>query len=487
MSPNPPIVRLEHVDVAIDGRRVLHDTCLAISRDQHWGIVGDNGSGKSTLLAVLAGKRWPAPGCGARTYDFGAGPERDAVTARERVALIGPELQDLYSARRWNFRARDIVLSGVTRTDIPRRNPNAAQVREALALLERLGLLHLADRRLLELSRGEQRRILIARALAFDPALLLLDEPASGLDAGARDELERLLETVARQAPIVATAHDRDELPAVVTDIARLDAGRLGRFAPEQDRREPSVPVNGKAPVDGEARDRHGQETVIVLERASVWLGGRAILKDLDWRLGRGEHWHVTGANGAGKSTLLRLLHGEVRPALGGEVRWPGLGAPPDVWTLRRRIALVSPELAARYLYPTRVFDAIASGLHASIGLTRRLSREQEERVAALLEELELDALGDRLLSTLSYGQRHRALIARTLVTGPGVVLLDEPWEGLDRHAAALVLRALERRMAAGAQIICVSHVGTRGLPLERELALRDGRIVNGGGSGGRR
>jgi molybdate transport system ATP-binding protein len=504
MPPNSPIVRLREVDVEIDGICVLRDICLEIAAGERWGIVGANGGGKSTLLALIAGKRWPAPGRGSRIYDFGDGPEHDAVTARERVTLVGHELQDLYVARRWNFRARDVVLSGFTRTDIPRRNPGPALLAAASGLLDRLGLGHLAERRLLELSRGEQRRVLIARALATDPAVLLLDEPASGLDVGARDDLEATLRALPSSLAVVVAAHGTADLPRGTTRLVRIANGRLERLADPDPEPEPELvlgnppapehPARGAmAHVDGDRRtsrtaaaDDASGDVLMALEHVSVWIAGRRILADVDWEFRQGEHWLVTGANGAGKSTLLRLLHAEIRPAVGGAMRWPALGDPADVWSLRRLVALVSPELQARYLYPTTVFDAIASGLHASIGLTRAIAPSERDCVEALLAAFELDTLKTRMLRQLSYGQRHRALIARTLVAGPRVLLLDEPWEGLDSASTAIVQRELSARIAAGTQVICVSHVGARGLPLNRALRIEGGRLIRADGSGER-
>ena len=496
MQPTPAIVRLEHADVDIDGARVLHDICLDIAAGRHLGVVGDNGSGKSTLLGLIAGRRWPAPGGGSRVYDFGNGPERDAVTARERIALIGHELQDLYVARGWNFRVRDIVHSGLTRTDIPQRRASAASRQQALDLLESMGLGHLAERRLLELSRGEQRRVLITRSLAFEPAILMLDEPASGLDAASREALGRMLGLAARQTQIVIAAHRRDELPDFIADVVTLEQGRMQPSESDADRPPPrektqtSQAASATRPAAGSA----GQEpaagsdcVVIELENASVWLGDRQVLEALNWRLERGENWLVTGPNGAGKSTFLRLLHGELRPARGGSIRWPGLGEPRSVWTLRRRIALVSPELQANYRYPSSVFEAVASGLHASIGLVGRLAADERERVESLLETFELTSLSTRALSSLSYGQRHRTLIARCLITNPGVVLLDEPWEGLDARTRETVAAELSRRMADGLQVICASHVGAAGLEFNRALEMENGTIVRAGDSAGLR
>jgi len=88
-----------------------------------------------------------------------------------------------------------------------------------------------------------------------------------------------------------------------------------------------------------------------------------------------------------------------------------------------------------------------------------------------------LGPLRDRLLSSLSYGQRHRALIARTLAPGPRILLLDEPWEGLDSRSTDLIGAELTREIAAGSQVVCVSHVGPKGLPLTGRLRLEAGGL----------
>ncbi len=201
--PAAPLVTLAHVDVELGGALVLHDVNWQLIRGEHWGVVGANGSGKSTLLGLIAGTAWPAPERGTRRYDFGDGEETDAVRARNEIVLVGHELQDRYARLSWNFTALDVVLSGIYRTDVPRRRPAAGQRERALAVLQRLGVDVLASRKFLELSRGEQRRVLIARGVAFEPTVLLLDEPASGLDAGARAELAAMLELVARECTLV--------------------------------------------------------------------------------------------------------------------------------------------------------------------------------------------------------------------------------------------------------------------------------------------
>lgn len=475
-----PLVTLEHVDVDLGGTPVLHDVTWQLPRGEHWGIVGANGSGKSTLLGLIAGAVWPAPERGTRRYDFGDGEETDAVRARSEIVLVGHELQDRYVRLSWNFTAVDVVLSGVYRTDVPRRRPSAAERQRALVVLQRLGCDDLAQRRFLELSRGEQRRVLIARAVAFGPTVLLLDEPASGLDGTARAELAAMLTFVAVECTLVCAAHAPEDLPPVIPRYLTIAGGRI--VATEQTRLA-AAPRAGRARSPEPRRDQAASETtaLIALDAADVWLAGRRVLADVTWRLLPRQHWLVTGPNGSGKSGLLRLLHGQLRPALGGTVSWPAFGNPRDIWELRKHVAWVAPELQAAYRYPSTVRACIASGFTSSIGQTRRLTPAEAERVAHLLAELELEALADRPLATLSYGQARRTLIARALATKPRVLLLDEPWEGLDAPMAELFNRSLDRMAAHGTQLVCTSHLDAHRKHFTHELTLEAGRVLRCG------
>ena len=498
---NPaPLIRLDRVDVDIAGAPVLRGITWRLERGERWGVVGGNGSGKTTLLGLLAGTVWPAPDRGERRYDFGRGAEHDAVAARSEIVVVSHELQDRYARRGWNFTALEVVLSGIYRTDVPRRHPEARERKLALATMGELGVALLAPRRFLELSRGEQRRVLIARGIAFAPSVLLLDEPASGLDRAARIELGALLERVPREVALVCAAHVEADLPAAIDRILRLERGRIvasaalpsaaggsqqrragrGVSAGATVRRKATRPRGaGKAALrDRRPADRERPLPLVEIENASVWLGSRRVLRDFDWRIDPGQQWLVTGANGSGKSTLLRLLHGQLRPAKGGAIRWPALGNPRSVWTLRRQVAWVSPELQAAYRYPTTVRDCVASGFDSSFGLTRAPTVPESDRVGELLAEFSLEALATRRLTTLSYGQARRALIARALVNRPKLLLLDEPWEGLDEDAAAALNRALAATIVHGTQLVCASHLAAHGELFTHEIVIEaDGGI----------
>ena len=129
------------------------------------------------------------------------------------------------------------------------------------------------------------------------------------------------------------------------------------------------------------------------------------------------------------------------------------------MWELRKQVAWVSPELQAGYWYPSTARQCIYSGFDSSIGQTRRMTASETALVEELLEQFELLDLADRNVRTLSYGQFRRVLIARAVVHEPRVLLLDEPWEGLDSGNRELVNRELEQIIVRGTHLVSASHL----------------------------
>ncbi len=446
-------VALRNVRVVLNGRVVLREITWTLQAGQHWAVLGGNGAGKTSFLKLIAGELWPAPG-GEREYNFGSGPEFDAVSARAVIRLVTPELQDRFIRRRRNLRAVDFVATGLDDSPILRRRLTARELQALQRVLNELHLADLAQGRLLELSRGEQRRLLLARALLGKPRILLLDEITDGLDTASRRLLGKLLAQVAASGTqIVLATHQVDRLPEFVHRVASLQEGRLRTAV-----RGPAKAPDSKVSVMQSVAPHERGEPLIRIRHASLYRGPHRVLEDINWTLHAGERWRLDGENGSGKSSFIRLLNADLRPALGGEIEWFGLSSPPNVWHIRQRLGLVADELQAIYSTALTASQCVATGFNASVGRVPSMSSKRQALVRESLIACNAEQYAEQIIQRLSYGQFRRVLLARALVQQPEVLLLDEPFSGLDQVAIESLLKILRDLVQRGIALVMVGH-----------------------------
>jgi ABC-type molybdenum transport system ATPase subunit/photorepair protein PhrA len=213
----------------------------------------------------------------------------------------------------------------------------------------------------------------------------------------------------------------------------------------------------------------------------AVDAGRLVVLRDITWSVRAGHHWFVTGPNGAGKTTLLRLLLGELGVGHGGSITRFGDEQPDSIWEIKKRIGYVSPELQTRYAENHSARDVIATGFAASVGWLQPVTAKQEKRVNELLALLDLQALADRGILQMSYGQARKVLLARALANQPRLLLLDEAFDGLDAGFREDIARVLEQ-ISAQTSVVLVSHYDDDRLPfITHQLVLSRGQIAFAG------
>ena len=206
---------------------MLRDIHLSIHRGEHWVIFGPNGSGKSSLLGVLQGLLWPIRGeirVLGRTFG-----ESDLGELRRLIGWVGNEIEPEFPA--WQT-VEEIVLSGAVGTiGLRFDRPGAAERKEALRLMRRAGLLSLAGRPYAMLSQGQRRMATIVRALMVEPGLLILDEPAAGLDPVAREmflaSLRALMASPRGPSILYVTHHVEEAIPSFTHALLLGGDGRI--------------------------------------------------------------------------------------------------------------------------------------------------------------------------------------------------------------------------------------------------------------------
>jgi len=242
--------------------------------------------------------------------------------------------------------------------------------------------------------------------------------------------------------------------------------------------------VNGLIRIEGRNKDAMFTKTILEVSNLRLQRGRTEILKNICWRVQRGEHWAVLGANGSGKTSLLSALTGYVTPTA-GEILLLGQRYGRSDWReLRKQIGLVSSSVRRMMAPEEPALDTILSGKYAVIDFRGRPTAMERRRAERLLAQVKCAHLARQPWQVLSQGERQRVLIGRALMAQPRLLILDEPCAGLDPAAREYFLQFLHRlgRRRNSPTLVLVTHHVEEIMPVfSHALILRAREILAAG------
>ncbi len=237
MSETPPLLRIDHATLVKGGTRILDDLSLTVAEGQHTAIVGPNGSGKSSLIKLITRQHYPLAGEDGRPKIALFGRDRwDVFALRTLLGIVSADLHQTF-VNDGALSGLEVILSGFFASQGLARHHAVTPImreraRKALDLMEAA---QLADKPMAQMSTGEARRILIARALVHDPRALLLDEPTTGLDLIARRRFLETLRRIAQQGKtIILVTHHVEEILPEIGRVVLMRGGAVFRDGPKE-------------------------------------------------------------------------------------------------------------------------------------------------------------------------------------------------------------------------------------------------------------
>ncbi|MFF5515987.1 sugar ABC transporter ATP-binding protein [Streptomyces coeruleorubidus] len=482
MAPEPPLLSMSGITKSFPGVRALDGVDLDVQAGEVHCLLGQNGAGKSTLIKVLAGAHQP---------DTGEIRWRgEAVTLRSPIAAMRLGIATIYQELDLveHLSVAENVHLGHEPTTAGFVVRGKAAKESTSALLKRLGHAEIDPARLVgELSAAQQQIVSMARALSHDVRLIVMDEPSAALDPDEVDNLFRIVgDLTATGVAVVYISHRLEEIRRIGDRVTVLKDGRAvanGLPAKTTPTREVVALMTGRN-VEYVFPDRPvspppGEPVLTVrgLSRAGEF-------EPLDLEVRPGEIVGLAGLVGSGRSEILETVYGARKPT-SGQVLVDGKPLKPGSVraAVRAGLGLAPEERKAQALL---MLESVTRNV--SVSSMSRFSRggwidRGAELGAARAATRELSLRPDNPsvpVRTLSGGNQQKAVLARWLLRGCRVLLLDEPTRGVDVGARAELYAVVRRLADEGLAVLLVSSEVPEVLGLaDRVLVLREGRVVH--------
>lgn len=468
-----PIILLDKLTAGIRNIQLLHQVDWRIQAGEHWIITGAMGAGKTTLANCLTSRsrifsgniQFPFLGKKA-----GFDARREAikmVSFSDTSKLFHSVNNDHYYQQRYQAFDSDghlTVRQYLKHSGFDEENPQHWSVIEYTALEP------LLDLERIKLSSGQTRKMLIAKAVISEPTILILDNPYLGLDAPSRKVFNDYLDTLAseRGVTIILSGH-YEELPKCISHRIHIEVGKVVAKGTIGEVKKQMV-KNRLSEIDQaliSKLKRYFQQTpnndiqaLIQLEGVDMSYGSKVIFEDLFWHVRPGEKWALLGNNGSGKSTILSLIYADNPQAYAKSItlfdRKRGSGE--SIWDVKKRIGFTSSELHAYFEYNMKARDVVLTGLWDGFIIQRKPTEGQLEWTRLFFQYFGMEEFLLRPFHTLSTGQQRLLFFIRALIKAPELLLLDEPFQGLDVPTVEKCRQLLDELLDEKHTLVFITH-----------------------------
>lgn len=475
-----PFVHIHNLTIQYQGKNVLNDLAWTINKGENYLLGGESGSGKTILAQAIAGVGAETHNAIKIDYDTDSALPAKAIYISNWYQFTNLEGdRNFYYQQRYNKHQGQDTLTVQAELEHYAKQENLD-----LTLIEQrirdFGFEQARHTQLIELSSGEHKKLQLIKGLWSKPQLLLIDEPYTGLDKQSRITLNSWLDDLSREGVQLILISNDLQLPLAINRFAHIINGKLEHVdnAEQLSRNAPRKKM--KLPDFLSETPNAPYKTMAELQGIYIRYGNKEVLKDVSWKVKLGEKWLLQGPNGSGKSTLLSLINGDHPQSYGLDIHLfdKKRGSGESIWDIKEKIGIISPEMHWYFDQNATVWHTIASGFYDSIGWFIDVKFHESKKIEELLEFFGLTAFKNQKLQTLPLGKQRLALLARTIIKNPPLLVLDEPCQGLDTEQTKYFNDVVDELAQHGKTLIYVGHYESL-LPscIQHRIVLENGKV----------
>jgi len=472
-------VHITDLNLQYQQNKVLSGLNWKIYKGENWLLGGKSGSGKTSLAKAIAGLE-KSSGNIEINFDYNLLLSKQIAFVSSWYQFINLEGdRNFYYQQRYNKQQKNDTLT-VYAELLHYGKEEGLSFDDVEPYLELFGFSNCRGTQLIELSSGENKKMQLIKALWLKPQLLIIDQPYTGLDNASRKHLNQVFDEITDEGVHLILISNDDELPGCINRFAELENGQLNIVTSKEGISKEDPRIKKELPYFLKQSPKISGSSMVRMKNINVKYGDKQVLYDINWEVKSGEKWLLQGPNGSGKSTLLSLINGDHPQAYTSDLYLFGKkrGSGESIWEIKEHLGIISPELHWYFDQSAKVWQSIASGFYDSVGLFHNLTHDKQRKVDEILEFFDLKEYKHHLLHTLPLGKQRLALLARTIIKNPEVLILDEPCQGLDILQTQHFNDVVDELCSYGKTLIYVGHYETQ-LPacIENKIVLEDGRV----------
>ena len=472
------IIQISNLNFQYGNQVVLKDFDWEIYSGECWMLGGLSGSGKTTLAKIISGEIKNFEGKVEVSFDENSKLPKKVLYVSNWFQFSNLEGdRNFYYQQRYNQFAKNDTLTVFAELNHFGKEENL-DFKLLESYLKPFGFENFKNQQLIELSSGEHKKLQLLKALWLKPQVLIIDQPYTGLDVKSRQFLNQSFDDLIQENVTLILINNDDEFPESVQYFVEIENGKLVHQNSPKDFSKGEERTPKSLPFFLQNNNGNRRENLIKLEKINISYGEKQVLKNIDWEVNSGEQWLLQGHNGSGKSTLLSLLNGDHPQAYANEIYLFGRkrGSGESIWDIKEKIGMISPELHWYFDMNANVGQTIASGFFDSMSLYQKLSFDQQQQLEQILYFFDLKDDKNKKLSTLPLGKQRLALLARTLIKKPKLLILDEPCQGMDNEQTQYFNQVIDDLANQGQSLVYVGHFESQ-LPkkLSHKLVLENG------------